>query len=131
MQSVVAPSLTNRFKIIVGGFSQGGALALHVAMRSVHPLAACIAFSTWLPLRAEYPAAASTHANTLPMLQVHGDADMVVGYKWGMESHKLLKTMVTSPEPQFHTIERMGHGSDEEEIAIVNNFVKNILGDTA
>ena len=42
-------------KIIVGGFSQGGAVALHVALRSQFALGGCVALSTWLPLRADYP----------------------------------------------------------------------------
>jgi len=61
----VAPS-----KILVGGFSQGGALALHVSLRSPLALAGCVALSTWLPMRADFPAALSSPAKTLPVLQV-------------------------------------------------------------
>ncbi len=57
-------------KIVVAGFSQGGAVALHVAMRSTHSLGGCVALSTWLPLREDYPAALSPAAATLPILQV-------------------------------------------------------------
>ena len=37
-------------KIIVGGFSQGGALALHTGLRYKHTLGGIVALSTWLPL---------------------------------------------------------------------------------
>ncbi len=57
-------------KIVVAGFSQGGALALHVALRSAHALGGCVALSTWVPLRADYPASLSATARTLPILQV-------------------------------------------------------------
>jgi predicted esterase len=57
--------------IAVGGFSQGGALALHVALRSPNKLAACVALSAWVPLHADYPAALSAASSTLPILQVH------------------------------------------------------------
>ncbi len=58
-------------RIIIGGFSQGGALALHYSLRSTRRLGGCVALSTWLPLRGDYPAAASEEAkNHLDILQV-------------------------------------------------------------
>lgn len=93
-------------KIVIGGFSQGGALALHVALR--HPtvsFAGCVALSTWLPLRHDYPSSLSEKAKGLPILQVHGSADNIVGHHWGEESHNLLKTLVVAPEPRFLTIQ--------------------------
>ena len=50
--------------IIIGGFSQGGALALHVSLRADYKLAGCCALSTWLPLRMDYPSAISAEAET-------------------------------------------------------------------
>jgi hypothetical protein len=58
-----------------------------------------------LPLRAEYPGALSPEARSLPILQVHGDEDMVVGFEWGKGSHELIKTMIPSPQPEFIKIE--------------------------
>jgi predicted esterase len=57
-------------KIAIGGFSQGGALALHVTLRSPNAYAGCVALSTWLPLRDDYPEALSTAAKTMPIFQV-------------------------------------------------------------
>lgn len=60
-------------RIVVGGLSQGGALALHVALRFASPLGrlgGCIALSSWLPLPGDYPAALSESAKSLPVLQV-------------------------------------------------------------
>jgi lysophospholipase-2 len=42
-------------RIIIGGFSQGGALALFSALTFPQPLAGVVALSTWLPLRAKFP----------------------------------------------------------------------------
>ena len=64
----------NPKKIVVAGFSQGGALALHVSLRYPVSLGGCVALSSWLPLRADYPAAFSATQSELPILQVHGDA---------------------------------------------------------
>lgn len=57
-------------KIAIGGFSQGGALALHLSLRSPTAFAGCVALSTWLPLRDDYPDSMSTEAKNLPILQV-------------------------------------------------------------
>jgi predicted esterase len=90
-------------KVVLAGFSQGGAVVLHAALRSPQALGGVVALSTWLPLRDHYPAQLSPTAGSLRILQVHGDEDRVVSYKWGKNSHELLKTMVSTP-PAFHTI---------------------------
>lgn len=119
----VAPS-----KIVIAGFSQGGALALHTALRSPHSLGGIVALSTWLPLRADYPEKLSGAASSIPILQIHGDEDQVVGHIWGSHSHTLLKSLIPSPAPQFITIEGMGHSSDPEEMVHVERFIKQIFG---
>ena len=57
-------------KIAVAGFSQGGALALHLTLRSPNSYAGCVALSTWLPLRNDYPGALSPAAAAMPIFQV-------------------------------------------------------------
>lgn len=57
-------------KIFIGGFSQGGALALHFSLRSDLPLAGCAALSTWLPMRDQYPSSLSPAAKSLKIIQV-------------------------------------------------------------
>jgi len=57
-------------RIVLAGFSQGGAVALHTALRSTHTLGGVVALSTWVPLRADYPAAFSSATATVPILQV-------------------------------------------------------------
>ncbi|CAM9163053.1 unnamed protein product, partial [Ectocarpus fasciculatus] len=80
-------------KIVVAGFSQGGALALHTALRSEVALGGCVALSSWLPFRADYPAAKTAAADNLKLFQAHGTADNVVRYTWGKSSHELLKNL--------------------------------------
>jgi predicted esterase len=58
-------------RIAVGGFSQGGALALHICLRIGVSLAGCVSLSAWLPLRRDYPRALSVAASkSLKILQV-------------------------------------------------------------
>lgn len=42
-------------RIILGGFSQGGALAIYSALRCTKPLAGVVALSCWLPLYKQFP----------------------------------------------------------------------------
>ena len=93
-------------RIVLAGFSQGGAVVLHTALRSSHALGGCVALSTWLPLRDDYPVALSASAQeSLRILQVHGDSDTVVGYNWGLITHGLLRQMNFEHEPNFVTIQ--------------------------
>eukprot|EP00981_Chlorochromonas_danica_P003411 scaffold651_cov174-Ochromonas_danica.AAC.20 len=106
-------------QIVVAGFSQGGALAFHVALRSNHVLGGVVALSTWVPFAKDYPAKLSDNARQLKILQVHGDEDQVVSYQWGQLSHNLLKSVITEAAvpPAFITIEGMGHSSHPKELA--------------
>jgi lysophospholipase-2 len=114
-------------RIVVGGFSQGGAVALHTTLRSSHSLGGCIALSTWLPFRDQYPKAMSTAASNLRVLQVHGDEDQVVSFNWGSVSFNVIKTMLSNPAPEFIKIEGMGHSSDPEEMMQISLFLRSVF----
>lgn len=42
--------------VFLGGFSQGGAVALYTALTYEKPLAGVVGLSTWLPIHSEFPA---------------------------------------------------------------------------
>lgn len=42
-------------KVVIGGFSQGGAVALYTAFTLSKPLAGVIALSSWMPLNKQFP----------------------------------------------------------------------------
>ena len=111
-------------RIIVGGFAQGGALALHIALRSPHQLGGVIALSAWLPLKAEYPMKLSSAAIHLPVLQIHGEVDDVVSYEWGNTGYNCLVEMLTEPSPQFIAIPNLAHLCDEQEMERVKEFLE-------
>ena len=62
--------------VIVGGFSQGGVIALHTALGTTEPIAGAVGLSTWLPAVSRLPATA-TNTN-LPVFLAHGVADDIV-----------------------------------------------------
>lgn len=108
-------------RIFLGGFSQGGALALYSAFKYQKPLAGVIALSCWIPLNSQFPSAAVGNLE-LPILQCHGDIDPIVPHKWGVLSHELLKTF--NPNTQFKTYPGMMHSSSEEEMQDVKSFIQ-------
>ena len=127
---LIAGVLSVSEQIVLAGFSQGGAVALDASLRSIHKLGGCIALSTWLPLRQQYPSSLGPHAASLRLLQVHGDEDSVVHYSWGKMSFDLLRSFITDSDraPAFVTIAGMGHiSSDKEEIATVKHFLHEVL----
>jgi phospholipase/carboxylesterase len=65
-------------RIVVAGFSQGGAMALHVGLRRGERLAGIVALSTYLTLPEKLAAEASEAQAGLPIFQAHGSVDPVV-----------------------------------------------------
>jgi phospholipase/carboxylesterase len=80
---------TNR--IVIAGFSQGGAMALHIATRHLETLAGIIALSCYLPHARELATARNPVNQATPIFMAHGTQDPVVPYPLGDESCQLLK----------------------------------------
>ncbi len=106
--------------IILGGFSQGGALALYSGLTLGRAkVGAIVALSCWLPMHKSIKLASS---GLPPVLQCHGDCDPVVPYKWGQLTSTLLKDL--GVDHVFKTYSGLGHSSAEEELAEVRNFLE-------
>lgn len=67
-------------RILLGGFSQGGALALYSGLTYSKPLAGILAFSCWIPMHEKLSFSGLANLNT-PVLQCHGDEDAIVSFK--------------------------------------------------
>ncbi len=78
-------------RIIVAGFSQGGAIALHAALRHPERLAGVMGLSTYLPLRASFAAEAHAANRELPILMCHGRFDPMLPMQLGAASRDLLR----------------------------------------
>lgn len=111
-------------RILLGGFSQGGALALYSALLFPDKLAGVIALSCWLPLHKSFPAAMKS-PNDISVLQCHGDCDPVVPYKWGQMTASVLKSILKNPE--FKTYNGLMHTSSDEELHDMKQFIANKL----
>lgn len=69
----------NPQRILLLGFSQGGALALHAFLRSPWSLAAVIGVATWIPFIQEYPSAMSPATRNRHMLLMHVSFTNAIG----------------------------------------------------
>jgi phospholipase/carboxylesterase len=65
-------------RIVLAGFSQGGAIALHTGLREPQPLAGLLALSSFLPLGEKLADEKSAANTTTPIMMAHGDADPVI-----------------------------------------------------
>jgi len=76
--------------IILAGFSQGGAIALHTALRQTVPLGGVMALSTYLPLANSVPDELQAGTMNTPVFMAHGRSDTVVPYGLGTASRDAL-----------------------------------------
>ena len=67
-------------RIVLGGFSQGGALALYAGLTYPKPVAGILALSCWLPKHGMVLQHLNDNKN-IPVLQCHGDSDPIVSLK--------------------------------------------------
>mmetsp|Transcript_27231 Transcript_27231/g.68448 ORF Transcript_27231/g.68448 Transcript_27231/m.68448 type:complete len:295 (+) Transcript_27231:189-1073(+) len=111
-------------KVIVAGFSQGGAVAM-MGARSSKKLAAIIGMSTYMPLRNEEPIISPENMAT-PILMCHGERDMVVSFAYGSDSAAKLKDL--GADITFKTYPTMGHEACLEELEEVKGFIAKAVG---
>ena len=72
--------------IVIAGFSQGGAIALHTGVRHADRLAGIMGLSTYLPLAETLASEASDANRATPVLMAHGSHDPVVPVQLGQTS---------------------------------------------
>jgi phospholipase/carboxylesterase len=111
--------------IVLAGFSQGCAMALHTGLRLPHTLAGVMALSGYLPL-ADTLAAERHPANAhTPIFMAHGTQDPVVLPARGETSRQLLTSLGYAV--QWHSYP-MGHSVHPQEVADVSAFLQRVLG---
>jgi phospholipase/carboxylesterase len=78
-------------RIVIAGFSQGGAVALHAALRHAEPLAGVLALSAYLPLQATLEGELAEANRGLPILMCHGQHDPVLPLPLGVAACNWLR----------------------------------------
>lgn len=115
-------------RIVVAGFSQGGAIALHAALRYPERLAGLMALSTYLPLpdsfEAEVVASVDAANDDIPIFMAHGSFDPVLPMHLGSDSAGRLRESGYTVE--WHDYP-MAHAVCAEEIDHIRNWLLKVL----
>ena len=77
-------------RIVIAGFSQGGVIALHTALRHPDPLAGILALSTYLPTADSLAQQASKANRDTPIMLAHGRLDPLIPITKGMAARETL-----------------------------------------
>lgn len=112
-------------RIVLAGFSQGGAIALAAGLRHPEKLAGIVVLSSYLPLPATLAAERSSTNDATPIFWGHGTADPVVVLQRGVESHALLQSLGYTVD--WHTYP-MPHSVCAEEIADLRRWLGQRFG---
>ena len=115
---------TQAGRLVLAGFSQGGAIALQTALRHAERIAGIMALSTYLPLADKLAAEASTANRDVPIFVAHGTWDSVIPHAWAVQSHDLLKSLGYSPEWHEYA---MPHSVCPEEISDIGTWLGEML----
>jgi len=115
-------------KIVLAGFSQGGAIALHTALRRQPRLAGLMALSTYLPLHDSFASEVATNTDAqpreLPIFMAHGSFDPMLPMTLGQHSRKTLET--AGYQVAWHEYP-MAHAVCAEEIADIRNWLLSVF----
>jgi phospholipase/carboxylesterase len=111
-------------RIILAGFSQGGAIALHCGCRYPKPLAGIMALSTYLVLADSLSEEIGEYADETSVFMAHGRQDEVIAYEYGKQSMEQLEA--NNIEVQWHEYD-MGHAVCLEEIQHIRQWLTQQL----
>lgn len=111
-------------RIVLAGFSQGGAIALHTALRYPERLAGALALSGYLPLVETLQAEAHPANKDLPVMLAHGAEDTVIPLTLGEASCRKLNAL---GYPVTWRSYPMPHTLCAEEVENVKGWLKGIL----
>ncbi len=113
----------SRDKIILAGFSQGGAMALHIGLRESETLAGIMALSCYLPLANELPVPEAATHSELPIFMAHGNYDPIVPLQAGVLSKEILAKQGYAITWKDYPME---HSVCAEEIADISQWLQQV-----
>ncbi len=112
-------------RLILAGFSQGGAITYSVGARREAPLAGLVALSTYLPNAEKLGTFATPASKRQPLFAAHGLGDPVIPLQYGQASAEALG--VAGYDVQWQTYP-MGHQVCAEEIRDLGDWMTQRFG---
>ena len=113
-----------RGKIVLAGFSQGGAIVLQTALRQKEKLAGVMALSTYLPLQNKLKDERQAGHADLPIFMAHGSYDGMIPMARAAQSRDAMQAL--GYKVDWHEYP-MQHSVCPEEIADIAAFLIRIL----
>ena len=111
-------------RIVLIGFSQGGAVVLQAGLRHTKKLAGLIAMSTYLPLRETVENELEVVQTETPIMFMHGSYDPVVPISFAQGSYQILQQADLNLQWQEYPME---HTVCLEQIRHINSFLLEVL----
>lgn len=111
-------------KIVLAGFSQGGAVAYHTALCFPQPLAGLLTLSTYIATAELIQQHRSVANQTLSIAIHHGSADDVVPISLGLQANELLQQLDYNPEWHSWPVD---HGLCVPEIEAIGEWLTALL----
>ena len=111
-------------RVILAGFSQGGAIALYAGVRYAERLGGVIGLSTYLVGFDRVAAEASAANRDVPIFMAHGTLDGVVQLAWAERSRDALRAAGWDVEWHTYPIE---HSAVIDEIVAAGKFIQKVL----
>jgi len=113
-------------RIMLGGFSQGGASAMYIGYTYPRKLAGLLILSAYLPQRDEFFERVTDCNKQTEFLMCHGENDSVIPLDWGKKSYDQL--ISSGRSGVFKSYSGMAHEASNKEIEDVLEFVLRIFG---
>jgi phospholipase/carboxylesterase len=107
-------------RIVLAGFSQGGAMALYAGLRYRERLAGVLALSAFLPLARSLADEGSEAGKQVPILMLHGTADPIIAISFAERSCAQLRAAGYAPEWRSYA---MAHNVCPEEIRDISSWL--------
>jgi phospholipase/carboxylesterase len=126
VRGLIAEQKVEPSRIVVAGFSQGGAIALHTALRLPDRLAGVLALSTYLPMADTLATERSEANGDTPILMCHGQYDAMLTLQIGQSSRDQLIKLGLKVE--WHEYP-MAHEVCVEEIERIGTWLREVLVD--
>lgn len=112
-------------RIVIGGFSQGGAVALHTGLRYPERLGGLMVLSAYLLLPEKLEAEATEANRDVPIFMAHGLHDPMVPHRAAVASRERLESLGWSVE--WHEYP-MAHQVCMPEILAIGKWLASVLG---
>ncbi|KAL6081019.1 hypothetical protein STEG23_027852 [Scotinomys teguina] len=109
-------------RILIGGFSMGGCMAIHLAYRKHQDVAGVFALSSFLNKESTvYKDLQRSDCQLPELFQCHGTADELVLHSWGKETNSRLKSLGVSTV--FHSLPNLYHEINRTELEMLKSWI--------